>query len=269
MTEKRSVKTIAFIILAIVIVAVYFSYFKDLNTFYVFDDEFGYWSNGALIAGYDWSESLLGCAYYSYGYGVLLAPIIKNFDDPSIMYQAAIFLNVIMGCAIFIIAFLCFRSLYKETGYYKQLIVAATISVYSGYTMNIHIAWAETLLNLVFWILIYLLILYFTTNKFIYMLSSVIVSGYALMVHPRAICVFVAILILVLFLQRQKVLTRKQFLWSILTWFITIIIWYGLKQYFKMNLWKYGTEINDFSGEFQKISLLFTPKGFFTFFQYL
>lgn len=266
MAKKGSFKAIAFISVLATIIAIYFSYFRDLNVFYVFDDEFGYWSNGALVAGYDWSESLAGCAYYSYGYGILLSPIIKFIDTPSLMYQMAILLNVIMGCATFIIIFLCFRMLYKKSNYYKQLMVSGAISLSSGYAMNIHIAWSETLLNLLIWSLIFLLILYFSSKKWVYLLLSIVISGYALMVHPRAICVFISTLIIILFIRKNKILTQKQFLLSIISWIIMLIIWYGLKQYFKEILWKYGTEINDFSSEVQNFKEFFTVKGLSTFF---
>ena len=44
--------------------------------FSAFPDEFGYWSVAAAILGYDWS-SITGLGpYYSYGYSVLLTPIL-------------------------------------------------------------------------------------------------------------------------------------------------------------------------------------------------
>ena len=44
--------------------------------FIFFPDEFGYWAHAAKAAGYDWSEMVSLGSYYSYGYSLILFPIL-------------------------------------------------------------------------------------------------------------------------------------------------------------------------------------------------
>ncbi len=248
------------------VLGLYLWHVRSFSAFYVLDDEFGYWSNGALLAGYDWSGTLRGVANYSYGYGFLLAPIIKVFDTPELAYQAAIVLNSILGIVTFGIILLCFQELYSQVKYYKRLFIAAAVCLNSNYIVNTHIAWSETLLNLLIWVLIYLLIKFFQQKKMSYLILASICCVFSLMVHTRMISIVLSFLFIVIVaLKEKKIDVKKQGLFFLI--FVgELLIWYLLKSYFKETLWGNNAgDVNDFAGELQKIAGLFTSKGIINF----
>lgn len=260
-------KTISTGLVSVFIMILYLWGLGKFSTFYVLDDEFGYWSNGALLAGYDWSGTLRGVANYSYGYGFLLAPIINIFSSPQLAYQAAIILNCILGILTFNIILLCFKELYPKITYYKRLFIAAAICLSSSYIVNVHIAWSETLLNLLIWALIYLLTKFFNSKKILYLILASMCSTFSLMVHTRSISIVLAfLLVAIISLKKGKIVTKKKFSFFCFL-VIEILIWLFLKRYFKEILWGDNAgNINDFAGELQKLFLLFSADGLFNFF---
>ncbi len=49
--------------------------------FSLFPDEFGYWAPAAKMLGWDWSETTSLGSYYSFGYSLILAPILYFVKD--------------------------------------------------------------------------------------------------------------------------------------------------------------------------------------------
>ena len=64
--------------------------------FIIYPDEFGYWASAARVLGYDWSKIASLGSYYSYGYSILLIPILFLFHNPVAAYRAAIVVNVFL-----------------------------------------------------------------------------------------------------------------------------------------------------------------------------
>lgn len=64
-----------------------------------YPDEFGYWASAANWLGYDWSGLTALNSYYSFGYSLLLAPILKVCGDGVTAYRTAIALNMLLHAA--------------------------------------------------------------------------------------------------------------------------------------------------------------------------
>ena len=62
-------------------------------------DEFGYWSYAAKALGYDWSHLVSLKGYYSFGYSLILLPIMFFFQDAVLAYRMAIVVNAILLAA--------------------------------------------------------------------------------------------------------------------------------------------------------------------------
>ena len=78
-TERGADFSLYFILLIMVIVALYAYSVHFLYGFSLYPDEFGYWSSAAAAVGYDWSEVTSLGYYYSFGYALILIPILKIF----------------------------------------------------------------------------------------------------------------------------------------------------------------------------------------------
>lgn len=259
---KEHKKFLSVFLAMLIIGGIYLYRIYDLSSFYVLDDEFGYWSNGALLAGYDWAGTMRGVSYYSYGYGFLLAPIIRFINSPELMYQAAILLNTLMGEATFIIIFSCFDKLYPNINVLKKVAISLAICLCSNNIVNAHIAWSETLINLLVWFLLFLLILYLEFKQLRYLVLAEMDCIFMLMVHTRLIIILPAFAILLILLLSEKSLNFKDSLNVFLILLIGIFIWLFLRYYFKNAIWGIdGGSTNDFSSSIMKIPALFTKKG--------
>ena len=81
------------------IIAIVFYVANDSFMPYILNDEIGYWSNAAFFSGYDWSSIANSIGYYSYGYSIILAPVLYFTKNPMLSYQIAIILNgVFLAC---------------------------------------------------------------------------------------------------------------------------------------------------------------------------
>lgn len=97
--EKEEITYIAGVITFLIVSYLYG--IKRVYGFSLFPDEFGYWASAARLVGYDWSEvSSLG-SYYSFGYSLILAPILCIFRDALWAYRAAVTVNAILLVASF------------------------------------------------------------------------------------------------------------------------------------------------------------------------
>ena len=75
------------------LIAFYGYNIQRIYGFIFFPDEFGYWSYAAKALGYDWSDIVSLGSYYSYGYSLILFPILKICNDGVTAYRAAVTVN--------------------------------------------------------------------------------------------------------------------------------------------------------------------------------
>lgn len=93
---KREHIYLIFIILIIICI---FQYgIHKICGFTIYPDEFGYWASAAKAVGYDWTEVASLGSYYSFGYSVLLIPLLKLFRNGVTVYRAAVAVNMILMC---------------------------------------------------------------------------------------------------------------------------------------------------------------------------
>lgn len=100
MIEK--IKKHTYEIFILLIVFCFFQYgIKKICGFTLYPDEFGYWASAANIVGYDWSEVASMGSYYSFGYSLILIPVLAVTQNGIVAYRIAVLINVMLMAVSF------------------------------------------------------------------------------------------------------------------------------------------------------------------------
>lgn len=160
--------------------------------FSAFPDEFGYWSPAAAVLGYDWSQITSLGSYYSYGYSILLVPVLFLFHGPIVTYRAAVILNLFFQCASFPLLFLVLKELFAKEK--KQLLSLATVAaiLYPAWLFYVQTTMAEALLYFLFILETYLLLRFVKKPGILSGFLFAIVLVYMYLVHMRCLGTIVA-----------------------------------------------------------------------------
>lgn len=203
-------------------------------------DEISTISNGAFLAGYDWSSVLGTAGYYGSGMTLLFAPIIRLIDNPIWMYR------IMLICESFlygIIAIICCYIIRKIFGI-KDEKYCCLVSIACSYVVAVRtmIVYNEHMLMLLSWIFI-LIILQAGKNllegrsnvKLTVMCVGVLV--YSITVHTRAVIFWGAVIVAIVL---GKMIYKK-YLFSIPVLVILggILSFFAnqFNNYMKENLW--------------------------------
>lgn len=155
--------------------------------FSAYPDEFGYWSVAAAILGHDWSEITSLGPYYSYGYSIILAPILFLFRDPIITYRMAIVLNLLFQCASFWVMNLILKELFprgKKTVVGITAVIAVLYPAWSFYTMT---TMAEAVIYFGFVILAYAMLRFLKKPSALSGICVIVLTIYLYLVHMRCL----------------------------------------------------------------------------------
>ena len=261
----RKKKTL--VILFLILIFIHLIRIKDLNILYVLDDEFGYWSIAAYFAGTDWSSSTSNIAYYSYGYSFILTPLFWIFKDTINMYQAAIVINSIFLSSCLFISYSIGKRIFSLINKKILMFISFTICLYPTYIVQGNIAWSESLLIFLCWILFWLFLSLNNKSSIWKYLFTALILSYSYMVHQRCLGLVLAGVIVILFMYCKKKITIKQLLIFLITIIVMLVIHKLIKQNIQTNLWfnNYMSTVNDYSGQGKKIMRLLTQKGFIRF----
>lgn len=251
-------------------------------------DEFGYWANAATFAGYDWSGLASSLSsYYSYGYGFILAILIKIAPSMQNAYSMAIILNCILVSGAFLLLSLSLENMCLNVDKRLITISSAMVIMYPSIQHNTQFAWSETILFFVFSIIAYLFAKYVTEKKKIYTVLLILGITYLYMIHQRTIGVFVVTISFILYIScfgLKAEYRSKANAFKIMQLLCVIIVGLLIGKYIKDNqqskLWNNmanveflvenaevsGADVNDYSGQLWKIKALFSLSGVYNFF---
>ena len=154
---KKQYKPILFLLFSSIIFLFRIWYIRDCNVLAIRNDEYGYWSHAALLTGHDWSDVLAGhMNWYSYGYSLVLVPLFWVSHNLYLMYKTAIVLNGVFAILTFYLCIRCAEILFPKTERWLLITVSFMVCMYSAYITQGPIAWSETFLYLLVWLLLYL-----------------------------------------------------------------------------------------------------------------
>lgn len=167
---------------------------RNLDMITVLNDEFGYWSNAAIMAGINWKPLMAETPYYSFGYSILLVPLFFMFKDYAILYKSAIVLNVLLLAA----SYFCAKYIVSNLLNVKSEMMRFSLSIISVLTGTVifqsQIGWSETLITFLMWASIALLISIEKKISIWKVLGLSVLCVYMMSVHQRMIvCVVICL----------------------------------------------------------------------------
>jgi len=262
LTKKREYLIIGLLALAVFLLGI--RHIGSLGIFSVLDDEFGYWAGAAYFTGLDWSGVVYQIPYYSYGYSLLLVPLFWIFEDPVDMYKAAIILNGLMLCGIFLLSYDIAKKVMDNSNRHLLMGVSLLISLYPTLIVYSNIAWAETLMTFMVWCLAWLIVDLNNKSGYLHFVLLGCLIAYLYTIHQRTLGVFLAGLSVILIMRILNRIDWMQFLSFLVPIIAILLIHIHVKDSLQTHLWLNigGTLTNDFSEQLSKLVQVFTLSGF-------
>lgn len=207
---KKRHKELLFLLFSMIIFIFRIWYIRESNVPAIRNDEYGYWSHAALFSGHDWSDVLSGhMNWYSYGYSLVLTPLFWLSHNLHLMYKTAIVLNGIFGILAFYICCQCAQILFPKLDRLMLLTVSFMVCMYSSYITQGPVAWSETFLYLLVWLLFYLFLRFERHPSAGWALLLSLSMGACYITHNRTIGIVTAYFLLVLFLRLTDTIDWK------------------------------------------------------------
>lgn len=246
--------------------------------FSLYPDEFGYWASAAQWLGYDWSDAASLGSYYSFGYSLILAPILYLCKDSVIAYRMAVTVNMLLHCAAIVLLWKIYGRIYLPTeeagrnkyGKEKHILLATGTAVfYPVWGFYTQMTMAEALLAFLYVFICYQFILLFEKPKMIRVMLLSLSFLYLYFIHMRTVGVALSgIVVLVLFIWHAPQ-TRK----LLLPGMIILILGAGMGLYMKglISATVYASAdakrlaVNDYAGQIGKLKSLCNREGIVSF----
>lgn len=225
-------------------------------------DESGYWSAAAFLLDLDWKDLTSYNLYYSYGYGIILAIIMKFFPEVN-LYQIAVIVNAFILSVELYIIYYSLKRILKEFSAYTIIGLSFILTIYPYNMFYAHLTISEVLLSFLFWVIIFLYIKLLESDDLLswFLLGGVVSFSYT--VHQR----FIGILLTVVIMTFLLVLSQKKQVKNLLFLLLFLLLFYLVGNFIKkdyVNSWfsaSSSVSTNDYSGQSGKISLAFSLQG--------
>lgn len=255
-------KIIIFCICLVVLLAIFFSStLHDLPI--IFNDEFGYWDSAAWIAGYDWSSVSSSIQYYSYGYGIILAILIKLTDSMTQAYHYAIFLNAVWITLSFLVLYKICDRLYQRLKFSSKIFISIAATFYASNITQRNYTWPECFLFFLFCVNVYLVILLCEKITFMKIAAIVVLCVISYMIHQRTIAITLANIVIVFLLLVGKKINKKMIFGLIFLFLILLLIHILIKNSIINFVWNNSesSSVNNMGSQMSKLGFLFSSDG--------
>lgn len=231
----------------------------------LFPDEIGYWGTAAAMKGYDWSEITSLGSYYSYGYGILLYPIVSLGCSAVWMYRIAVFLNFILLCIGFLLLYQILKKVCPKKDESVLLFFSMGGILYSSWIFSMQVALSEILLMSLYLLIVYLFIRYLEEPKkrTAFLLAGAFV--YLYFVHMRTVGIVIAGGITLLLLAVFGPKYRRPILIVFISGIICMLIGIWGKEFMMHTLYQTTDQsniaLNTYNGQWYKFLELVTFEG--------
>lgn len=259
------------ILIGIALICMVYAYpVLHFDSITVINDEFGYWGIAAFLSGNLWEDLLSITPYYSYGYSLLIAPLYLLKLAPAVIYKVALLENVLFIVLGFLISISLSNKFCVKCDFKIRWLICLVTCFYTNNIIQAQIAWTETILYFLFWLLSYILVLNLEKTTYLNMGSGIIVAIYMYCVHQRTIGI---VLIYILLLIGNLIIREKEYKKVVvsLILLVTLFLLVGkLKGYIIQSLFTNAelVAMNNMQGQTSKINnILTTSSGMIKFIQ--
>lgn len=160
--------------------------------FTLFPDEFGYWSSAAAAAGYDWSGVTAHGSYYSFGYALILTPILTACRQALWAYRIALIVNTLLLAAVFVLLQGIVGKLIPHSVPAQRVLSAGIAVCYPVWLLYRNMTMVEVLLAFCFVLLCFLILCYLESPSFGRFIAAGLSAVYMDTVHLRSLPVLCA-----------------------------------------------------------------------------
>ncbi len=271
MGKKENGERISIIVIFVLfsIFSLCMSCFRGLYSFTLYPDEFGYWASAAGMLGYDFSEVSSIGSYYSYGYSLILVPIMLAFKDSVIAYRAAVIVNLILqAVSFFLIKKVLDRFLDESDDFLKYLLSGMAV-LYPSWVFYTQTTMSEALLFFMYVVTALLMFRFIDSPTVTGALLLSFAAIYMYTVHMRAVgalaAVFISVSLELFFSVKRADGKGKEYILVLVLLVLGFFFCLYLKSNVIMELFSGGQEnevyLNDYSGQTGKLIELLSLMG--------
>ncbi|MDD6812331.1 MAG: hypothetical protein PUD93_10765 [Lachnospiraceae bacterium] len=260
-----------FVMFLLIILCVFQYNIRKIYGFSIYPDEFGYWACAAEWLHYDWSEVASLGSYYSFGYSLILTPILWLCKDGLTAYRIAIFINVVLQCISMGLLWKIFSKISLQTSnstnQKMQILFATGVAVfYPAWSFYTQMTLAEALLTFLYILICYLLFCFLEKPKGITLVVLVCSFLYIHFVHMRTIGIILAAVGVMLLYAWNNRSYRKRIIATLLLCIIAFSLGMWCKEIIQQNVFALADtsylNVNDYAGQSRTLQTIFTIQGF-------
>lgn len=234
--------------------------------FSLYPDEFGYWASAANAIGWNWSEVASLGSYYSYGYSLILTPILYLFNDSITAYQIAVVVNMLLLIAGFFCLLSIKRKLFETEVEWKDIMLCAIAVFYPPWLFYTQMTMTEAMLMFLFVLLCYLFIKVLEKKSIGTVVCMALVIAYLYAIHMRTVGVVISGCMIMFFFFCCEKRNRKCGIGFFLTLIILGLVLELVKDITIQEVYTYADSqviaMNDYSGRWWIFKEILTWKGF-------
>ena len=263
--QKLKKDHIVLIFIILIIFSVFQYGIQKIYGFTLYPDEFGYWASAANAVGYDWSETASMGSYYSYGYSLILIPILKLFSGGVRAYRAAIAVNMLLMCAGVLLLWKISLKVFPQMEKTKREFACGVGVLYPAWIFYMQTTMSEALLNFLFITIAYLFLCFIEKPRTATAIFLAVALIYLYSVHMRTVAVVIAGMIACILWGFTESGKKKQvFLLGIVlaaAGFLSL----QLKERTIFEVYTYAEQnslaVNDYASQWEKLADLLTLQG--------
>lgn len=260
MKEKDTFAIIEILLFSFVILAIGLYPINNLFGMITGVDEFGYICNAKYLLGDNGWKELSGIlGYYSYGYSLILMPLILVIKDPTMLFRGIVIVNVCMIEASFLLSVKVVCRRYRNMSKKIIVFVCFIANMYVANFVYSKYIFTEMLIILLFWVL--LLILQPLCEKYSgkRMICLAIVSAFLFYVHQRTLAVLCGLIVTLVIITLKKEIPVKGLVFYLLTIMGMILVGNIVKNLIVNNVYVNNDNMgqNDFSGQLSRLKYIF------------